>query len=168
MIMQGSSALERVSAEALDAAMTTYYEDNKDHASRADVFDAPVMLAGFSQGGIVAAAFAENRSDTYNVVQVLTAGSPIGNFDIPHDISVIASEADPVSGADGTQNPERWETLTADNGGGGGLGSHDVLRYALLAESAAGTPQEQNKLDDFLGVRDDRVISDYYAVKESK
>ncbi|TFC26040.1 hypothetical protein E3O25_11720 [Cryobacterium sp. TMT1-3] len=98
--------------------MTTYYEDNKEHVSRADVFDAPVMLAGFSQGGIVAAAFAENRSDTYNVVQVLTAGSPIGNFDIPHDISVIASEADPVSGADGTQNPERWETLTADNGGG--------------------------------------------------
>ena len=168
MIMQDSSALERMSLEALDREMNAYYNENKDRLGRADVFGAPVMVAGFSQGGITAAAIAEHASNTYNIVQVVTAGSPIGNFHIPDDVSVIAYESDPVSGLDGQSNPASWETITADNGGGGGIRSHELIRYAHLTNLAAGLPQKDNNLGLFLGVNGDRTISDYYATKDSK
>jgi hypothetical protein len=167
MILQGSSALEGAAAEALDAAMNDYYELNRDSIDWADVSNAPVMVAGFSQGGITAAAFAENKSDTYNIVQVVTAGAPIANFDIPDHVSVIAYESDPVSSFDGRANPDIWETITADNGGGGGFGSHNALKYAHLADSSAGSPRKPNNLDLFLGLDKESDISDYYAVKES-
>ena len=166
-IMHGSSSLERVAAEALDAAMTAYY-DHSVGVDRATVFNAEVMVAGFSQGGITAAAFAESQSGTYNIVQVLTAGSSTSNFDIPQKVSVIAYEADPVGSFDGRANPDAWETITANNGGGNGFGSHDVLRYAKLADSPMGAPQRKNNLSLFLGLSADSVISDYYAIKESK
>ena len=167
MILQGSSALEGAAAEALDAAMKDYYEQNRDSIDWAGVSSAPVMVAGFSQGGITAAAFAEHRSDTYNIVQVLTAGAPMANFDIPDDVSVIAYESDPVSSFDGRANPAMWETITAGNGGGGGFGSHNALKYAHLADSPAGSPQKRNNLDLFLGLDEESDICDYYAIKES-
>ncbi|TFD58132.1 hypothetical protein E3T39_12560 [Cryobacterium suzukii] len=167
MVMQNSSALERMAGRALESAMNSYAVHNSVGLSRAEVFSAPVMVAGFSQGGITAASFAESNSGTYNIVQVVTAGSPIGNFDIPDNIGVIAYESDPVSALDGQSNPESWETITADNGGGGGIASHDIFRYAHLADSTAGTRQNDDKIDQFLGVREDRIISDYFAIKES-
>jgi len=167
MILQGSSALEGAAAEALDSAMSDYYEQNRDSIDWADVSTAPVMVAGFSQGGITAAAFAQHESDAYNIVQVLTAGAPMANFDIPDGVSVIAYESDPVSSFDGRANPETWETITAGNGGGGGFGSHNALKYAHLADSSAGSPQKPNNLGLFLGLDEESDISDYYATKES-
>jgi hypothetical protein len=39
------------------------------------------MVAGFSQGGITAGAFAHDYSSQHNIQQIVTAGAPIGRFD---------------------------------------------------------------------------------------
>jgi hypothetical protein len=78
---------------------------------------APMMITGHSQGGIVAASLAADPAFTsrYNVESVVTGGSPIGRFDIPDDISVLAVEhdQDPVPMLEGRENPDRpnWVTV---------------------------------------------------------
>lgn len=49
-----------------------------------------VVLTGFSQGGIMAANLAADRTFPYNTVGVVTNGSPIDSFDIPRNIPVYA------------------------------------------------------------------------------
>jgi len=49
-----------------------------------------VVLTGFSQGGIMAANLAADRSFPYNTVGVVTNGSPVDSFDIPRNIPVYA------------------------------------------------------------------------------
>jgi len=49
-----------------------------------------VVLTGFSQGGIMAANLAADRTFPYNTVGVVTNGSPVDSFDIPQDIPVYA------------------------------------------------------------------------------
>lgn len=63
-----------------------------------------VMVQGFSQGGIMAARLAANEDSGFNVVNVLTVGSPIDDVNIPHksnggqDVHVlsVAHQSDPV------------------------------------------------------------------------
>lgn len=63
-----------------------------------------VMVQGFSQGGIMAARLAANEDSGFNVVNVLTVGSPIDDVNIPHksnggqDVHVlsVAHQTDPV------------------------------------------------------------------------
>lgn len=49
-----------------------------------------VVLTGFSQGGIMAANLAADRTFPYNTVGVVTNGSPIDSFDIPPHVPVYA------------------------------------------------------------------------------
>ncbi len=78
----------------------------------------PVMLTGFSLGGITAGYLASDPSftNTYDVQAVLTAGSPIARFDIGSDIQVLAVEHydDFVPHVDGVDNPDlpNWTTVT--------------------------------------------------------
>ncbi|MFY1689112.1 hypothetical protein [Plantactinospora sp. WMMB782] len=53
----------------------------------------PVMLVGHSQGGMVAAQAAHDTATggfPYNVTHVVTAGSPIGNTEIPPGVQVLS------------------------------------------------------------------------------
>lgn len=52
----------------------------------------PVMLVGFSQGGLLAAHIAANRSDAWNVRAVLTFGSPVGDMIFPDKTKVVSVE----------------------------------------------------------------------------
>ncbi|OFI39176.1 hypothetical protein BIU82_15010 [Arthrobacter sp. SW1] len=54
--------------------------------------DAPVMLVGHSQGGIIAAGLAadEDFRNDYNVTNVLTYGAPIDSTHIPDNINTVA------------------------------------------------------------------------------
>jgi membrane protein implicated in regulation of membrane protease activity len=63
----------------------------------------PVMLSGFSQGGILAGRLASNPPSWMNVTAVVTAGSCIDSFDIPSNVSVLALQHpdDPVPMLDG-------------------------------------------------------------------
>lgn len=62
-----------------------------------------VVFTGFSQGGIMAANLAADPTLPYNTIGVLTHGSPVGTFDIPAHIPVVAIEhvTDPVAKLDG-------------------------------------------------------------------
>lgn len=109
----------------------------------------PVMLEGFSLGGITAGSMAADPNLHFNITHVVTAGAPIANFDIPHSVRVMSLEhnEDPVARLDGTANPDRsnWTTvhadaplLASDNGVAPGIaGAHNADRYAKTAASAS-------------------------------
>jgi pimeloyl-ACP methyl ester carboxylesterase len=80
----------------------------------------PVVLTGYSQGGLLASALA--ASAEYNVQAVVTFGAPSGLIEIPPDIPVLS-----VRHTD--------DIVTA-------LGGHDVSSHALVAEREvyAGVP----------------------------
>ncbi|WP_239341506.1 GPI inositol-deacylase [Frankia sp. CiP3] len=96
--------------------------------------DAPVLLAGHSQGGITAASLASDPTfrREFNVTNIVTAGSPIGRFDIPDDVHVLSLEhtRDTVPRLDGTPNPDRpgWVTVQRDADGvqDGSKTVHDI------------------------------------------
>jgi len=77
-----------------------------------------VMLAGHSQGGINAMALASRRDflAEFNVTHVVTAGSPVGMFDIPPSVQALHLEhtEDIVVGADGMPNPATATRTTVE------------------------------------------------------
>jgi hypothetical protein len=162
-VMMGHSQLENAANQALQTSMTQYQAEHP----TADVSKAPVMVAGFSQGGITAGAFAQDYSGQYNIQQVVTAGAPIGRFDIPSSVHVLSYEstADPVPRLDGANNPttSTWQTVHADDGGTGPGGSHSDLLYAKMAAGNPPDASQQASLNRFLG--DNGHVTDYYATK---
>lgn len=117
--------------------------------------DAPVMLTGHSQGGIVAATIAADphARAQFNIRSVLTAGSPIARVPLPAEVSVLSLEAsqDIVPKLDGADNPDRlnWITVTHDLRHSSAPDSrhdlaaaHSLANYAQLGEvldASAGT-----------------------------
>ncbi|HEY8911831.1 hypothetical protein [Lacisediminihabitans sp.] len=104
----------------------------------------PVMLTGFSLGGITAGAMAADPHG-YNIQQVVTAGAPIGGMDIPSTTHVTAFEArqDAVPTLDGTANPSSWTTIhqnayrlanEATPIASTPLNAHLANRYAVMAK----------------------------------
>jgi pimeloyl-ACP methyl ester carboxylesterase len=123
--------------------------------------DAPVMLSGHSQGGMIAAALASDGSftDRFNVTNLVTFGSPVDSSPIPPSIDVLALQhaGDPVPKvdlADSTAWPGGIVTATRDNGativelpnpdidaGIAGINYHDAYRYVdSVSQYEAGGP----------------------------
>jgi hypothetical protein len=107
----------------------------------------PVMLEGFSLGGITAGQMAADPSLHYNITHVVTGGAPIANFDIPSTTKVLAFEynQDPVAQLDGHANPSsaNFTTVKADapllakeHEAPGILRAHNADRYAKTAAQA--------------------------------
>jgi hypothetical protein len=118
---------------------------------KAGITDQPVMLEGFSLGGITAGAIAADPHG-YNIQQVVTAGSPIGAMHIPSTTHVTSLEAtqDPVATLDGTLNPStpNWTTvhepaytLNGETAAPTLANAHDANRYAAMAKG-------DTKIDD--------------------
>lgn len=87
--------------QGIEQALHKAHADGPPHA--------PIMLAGHSQGGIVAAESAGDlKSHGYNVTHVVTAGSPIGRIDVPDDVQVLSleNENDIVPHLDAADNPD--------------------------------------------------------------
>jgi len=152
-IMTGDSALLRATDEALRKAMSA--------AGVAHPASTKVMVVGFSQGGITAAAFAKTFQHSYRVEQVVTIGAPIGRFsDIPARTKVLAYEFedDLVPEVDHARNPDKesWETIRVPGG------KHDAATYARAAH--AHPPRKANHLDVFLD-RGATQVTDYYALR---
>lgn len=105
----------------------------------------PVLLVGYSQGGLIAAAAASDprvRSE-FTVTQVLTVGSPVASMPVPDDVGVLSIEHtdDLVPRLDAASNPDRsnWVTVSAgsERSGGSGstpLASHELDRYQRTAD----------------------------------
>lgn len=103
----------------------------------------PVMLAGHSQGGIVAARLAADQHfrEKFDVKEIVTAGSPIGRVALPKSVNAMSIENihDPVPRADGVPNPDKVNRTTAvcETPKGEHLDSildaHDASRYTRTA-----------------------------------
>lgn len=105
----------------------------------------PVLLAGHSQGGLVAAQLAADPAfrASFTVTHVVTAGAPVGSARVPDSVAVLSLEHDEdlVPRLDGRPNPDRpgWVTVsrsTATTGGPpGALIAHDLSAYTRTAAS---------------------------------
>ncbi|WP_300767431.1 alpha/beta hydrolase [uncultured Bifidobacterium sp.] len=73
-----------------------------------------VILAGHSQGGIVAASVAADMSNSFTIDHIITAGSPIANHPIPSSTLVtgIEMEDELVASLDGRSNPNGSNQIT--------------------------------------------------------
>jgi len=77
----------------------------------------PVLLAGHSLGGMLAAGLAADPAfrARFRVTHVVTAGSPVAGYPIPADVQVLSLEHadDVVPALDGARNPDRagWVTV---------------------------------------------------------
>jgi len=162
----GDSALRQASFAALRVAM------NEAGAPS----DSPVMVSGFSLGGITAAAMAQDPQ-SFNIKQVVTAGSPIAGMDIPDSTNVISLEAsgDPIASLDGAANPERtnWHTLHREPSALEGEASaqtvpsierHDADRYAEMAAETHSLNGDEG-VRSFLGDGSDLTVRDFYATR---
>lgn len=77
--------------------------------------DDPVMLVGWSQGGILAGKIAADRGDNFNIQAIFVAGAPIDHMDIGSDVDVISiqHDGDIVHKADlsAGRNSSNWVTV---------------------------------------------------------
>lgn len=77
----------------------------------------PVLMAGHSQGGLVAAEMASRPEiqAQFSIESVVTIGSPVARVDLDDSVVALHLEHsdDPVSGVDGTTNPIGPNQLTA-------------------------------------------------------
>jgi len=123
---------------------------------------AQVVYTGFSQGGIMAGNLASNSNSPYETIGIVTNGSPLGSFDIPPHIPVVAFEhaGDPVPLLDGetidTQNltsPNRTTVVLAPPGGDIMPGStHNNANYADSVRAWEQQMRENGTpLPDFFG-----------------
>lgn len=146
----------------------------------------PVMLEGFSLGGITAGLIASDPSVPFNITHVATAGSPVARYDIPDDVQVLSLEfeEDPVARLDGRDNPDRanWTTVQGDaprlidpatqeleEDGPGIAFSHNSHRYEEFADhvASAGDPS----VDAFVDSADpffsgDQTVVDYRGTRQ--
>ena len=126
-----TTARELAIAEAMRQAMRTAGADP----------DAPVMLVGHSQGGMVAAqAAADSDALGLNITHVVTAGSPIGLADIPDDVQVLSLENghDIVPHLDGAENAGSADLTTVTFGDqDGSVTAHHELSAGHAAAADA-------------------------------
>jgi alpha-beta hydrolase superfamily lysophospholipase len=98
--------------------------------------DEPILLAGHSQGGIIATRLAADPAfrRRYRVTSVLTAGSPVGHVPTPRGVAVLHVEhaGDAVPLLDHARNPGTADrlTVTRRRGTGPDAASHDAAAYA--------------------------------------
>lgn len=110
----------------------------------------PVMLVGFSQGGIMAGHLAANRSEQFNFQAVIVGGSPIDAMNIPPKTTVVSFQhtGDVVHQLDlapGQQKPN-WLTISEDPQ----IGADGKPRIAHNAESYQLTMSEEEHMQEIL------------------
>lgn len=115
----------------------------------------PVLLAGHSQGGMVAmeVASAPGLREQFSVEMVLTAGSPVGGADLPDGVHALHLEhvQDAVPALEGVPNPDTPTRTTVHVdlaasssvedrlAGSNPLTAHGADVYARTAAALAGT-----------------------------
>lgn len=142
----------------------------------------PVMLVGFSQGGIMAGHLAAYNSD-YNWDAVVVAGSPIDSMPIPSTTTVVSvqHDGDPVPRLDsiislGTggyaQQQPNWTTINTPSplAAEGVAGIHNGAAYnaTLQSEIDSVPASTQDDLDAYF-IGDENTYgydSTYYSWKE--
>lgn len=120
----------------------------------------PVLIAGHSQGGIVATRLAQDRRfrQTFQVTHVITAGSPVSRIALPANVKSLdfAHRADPVPRLDTQGPPDRMNRygLTGDPARRVGdetdpIAVHGATRYADSAAHWAPANSTDPNVRDF-------------------
>lgn len=138
----------------------------------------PVMLVGFSLGGITAAAIASGDRG-YNIRQVVTAGAPIAGYNLtdganPPNVISLESTGDPVAILDGAGNrqTDNWRTTRDTTPRFSGekeeeslppIDNHNALRYAKMA---AAHPEINNSKQVREFLNGSLETRDYYSRRE--
>jgi hypothetical protein len=113
-------------------------------ASGRETSGEPVLLAGHSLGGMVAAGLASSPAfrARHGPVSVVTMGSPVSRMPVPAEVPVLALQhtQDIVPRLDGRADPDRrsWVTVTRDLRGDTDVaptvrGAHDSGEYVQTA-----------------------------------
>jgi hypothetical protein len=136
----------------------------------------PVLISGFSLGGIIAAELAMSSIETgYRVTHVVTEGAPTGRARIPKGVRVLSFEhlLDAFPRLDGRRNPVgAWVTVSAGPPVPftGPLGfAHHLPSYAETAGDVAADPPGDRVRDfvetsrDFFGAG--QVVHDFAATR---
>ncbi len=133
----------------------------------------PVMLVGFSQGGILAGHLAANRSDAYNFAAIVVCGAPIDNMPIPDSTQVISvqHEGDPVPTLDFFTDPpvrDNWQTITDTAPGNPSAVDeiHNVDQYGLTLEEHLQDVEDLENFNQFFDGPDSYTEAEYYAWHE--
>ncbi len=94
-----------------------------------------LVVAGYSQGGMVAGGLAAGSSE-FNVTAIVTLGAPIAQLDLPAETAVMAIEHsnDVIPALSGAINPvtENWVTVGREidlHPGQSALTAHELDRY---------------------------------------
>jgi hypothetical protein len=122
----------------------------------------PVMLAGWSQGGILAGAIASDPGSGFNVTAITVAGSPIDHMPIPDSVAVLAfqHDGDAVPRLDGTPPQQGPNWVTVNEGSGGAEYPHNIGDYASTAADPTQYADEYPAMDGVLDAQE-RFFSDY-------
>lgn len=133
----------------------------------------PIMLVGFSQGGILAGHLAANRADSYNFAAVVVCGAPIDNMAIPDSTRVISvqHEGDPVPTLDFFTDPpvrDNWQTITTTAPGDPSdvADIHNSSKYSITLEENLQDLGDIDDLDRFFDGPDSYTEAEYYAWHE--
>lgn len=138
----------------------------------------PIMLVGFSQGGIMAGHLAANRPDAYNWDLVMAAGAPIEHMDIPPTTQVVmVQHPDVVSGLDGPltgvggshSDDPNWISISEDAPNGEqAFDAHNATLYneTWVAWMQAHPDEVPPALADFYAGEGDTVTSTVYSWSE--
>lgn len=119
--------------------------------------DDPVMLVGFSQGGIMAGHLAAYNSD-YNWEAVVVSGAPIDHMPIPDDVDVVSVQhnGDPVprldaiaGDLDSIEHGSNWTSIRVDPPNpdpilGVDAGAHNSADYSQTYQDHIGDVQENH------------------------
>lgn len=149
-----------------DPGLRTQYERAVDQALAASGVDPsdPIVFAGFSQGGIMAAHYAAYRCDDYShIVGIITVGAPIDGFPIPDNVAVLSVQHvnDIVPQADGVYNAGSSGNDISIMGGDpawSAFESHNSAKYADTLRHSADFDAANTVFRDFL-IQDDTTSS---------
>lgn len=133
--------------------------------------DEPVVLAGHSQGGMVAVRAAMEVGDRFTIVDVITAGSPVGGMALPEDIPAlhIEHEQDYLAAVDGSPNPDEPNRTTVTRDLTVPVGGATPEAPASLADVFV-APHEMSAYIDTAKVvekQDDRSVTAFLAGLDS-
>jgi len=122
----------------------------------------PVMLAGWSQGGILAGAIASDPASGFNVTAIAVAGSPIDHMPIPDSVAVLAfqHDGDAVPRLDGTPPQQGSNWVTVNQGSGGTEYPHNIADYAGTAADPMQYSDEYPAIEDVVDAQSE-FFSDY-------
>jgi hypothetical protein len=159
-IMSGNSNLASLAKTALETEMQK--------RGISDFSKPPVMLAGFSLGGLTSAFFASKYNDIFNVKQVVSFAAPIARFNISDKTNVLAYEFanDYVTQADLKKNPDmkNWETIVLPRNDLNlqGIAKPRDLLYVhqmqiYAPEVKTHYPTKEHNFMDFLSTKNDRT-----------